>query len=56
MISCGNSTDATDEVTADQNAKSKWSIELEELFDDSYPNNPDISIRHSRYTEIEYEK
>lgn len=56
LSACGGSEESTDSDDSDQNAKSKWSIELEELFDDAYPNNPDISIRHSLYTKIEYGK
>lgn len=54
IFSCAGSEE--EDVIEDQNknAKTNWSIELEELFDDAYPNNPDVSIRHSLHNEIEY--
>ncbi|MEO9531267.1 MAG: hypothetical protein ABJG68_11915 [Crocinitomicaceae bacterium] len=54
ISACGGSEENNLDQNENLNAKTDWSIELEELFDKDYPNNPDISIRHSLYTQIEY--
>jgi len=50
LLSCNDSNIKNDIIESSDNLKtqSKWVIELDELSDNEYPSNPDISIRHSK--------
>ncbi len=60
LLSCNlnethsNSDNKMIDTTHLQVSTNEWFIQLDELSDDSYPNNPDISIRHSKANEPKY--
>ncbi len=57
LFSCTNNSvkDDTSLLSSkDSSSNYYWNIELDELSDEDYPSNPDISIRHSKATEPVY--
>ena len=49
-----NSNEELTDTTQYKTNQNKWIIQLDELSDNDYPSNPDISIRHSKATEPQY--
>ena len=55
LLSCGNtSIKEHEQENKTDNSTDKWIIPLDELSDEDYKHNPDISIRHSKSHQIEY--
>jgi len=51
----GACASSENEQAQDSEAINKWTVQLDELLGDDYPNNPDMSICHSSYTNIAYQ-